>query len=156
MDYIIKKCTENDLSKLVELCGKHSDFEKAVYDPTGKVSLLKKALFSLTPSLYCYLIECNSTPQGYFTFTIDFSTWDASTYLHLDCLYLEPSFRGYGIGEDVFEKLKEIAKLHNCTNIQWQTPDFNVRAQKFYNRIGGKGTNKVRFFLDPFYLKSKV
>jgi GNAT superfamily N-acetyltransferase len=63
-------------------------------------------------------------------------------------LYLESEFRGQGIGEVVFEKLKEIAKQNDCINIQWQTPVFNERAIKFYNRIGGTGKDKVRFFID--------
>ena len=42
--------------------------------------------------------------------------------------------------------LKEAQKLE-CVLIQWQTPDFNKRAMKFYNRIGAKSKNKERFFL---------
>jgi hypothetical protein len=59
-------------------------------------------------------------------------------------LYLEPAFGG-GIGEIVFEKLKMIAKQNDCINIQWQTPVFNERAIKFYNRIGGRGKTMCGF-----------
>ena len=133
---------------MVELCVKHSEFEQANYNPTGKADLLKKALFTDNPKLYCSVIESNNKLQGYFSYTFDYSTWDAQTFLYLDCLYLEPEFRGKKIGEVVFEKLKEIAKQNDCVNIQWQTPIFNERAIKFYNRIGGTGKDKVRFFID--------
>jgi len=148
MEYIIRECTEKDLPRLIELCDKHSKFEQVTYNPTGKESLLKKALFSNRPKLYCSVIECCNFLQGYFSYTFDYSTWDAQTFLYLDCLYLEPEFRGQRIGEVVFEKLKEIAKLNDCVNIQWQTPIFNERAIKFYNRIGGTGKDKVRFFIE--------
>lgn len=148
MEYLIRECTEIDLPKLLELCGKHSKFEQTIYDPTGKENSLKKALFSDSPKLFCFVIESQNILQGYFSYTFDFSTWDAQTFLYLDCLFLEPEYRGHRIGEVVFEKLKEIAKQNGCVNIQWQTPIFNERAIKFYNRIGGKGKDKVRYLID--------
>ena len=148
MEYIIRKCEIYDLAALIELCHKHAEYEEASYNRTGKQELLKNAIFSDTQKLHCYVIESNGQLAGYFTYTFDFSTWDAQKFLYLDCLYLEPDFRGLKIGEKVFEQLKEIAKENKCVNIQWQTPSFNERAIKFYNRIGGKGKNKLRFFID--------
>lgn len=148
MEYLIRECTEKDLPKLVELCCKHAEFEQSTYDPTGKEHSLKKALFADRPILFCFVVESQNSVQGYFSFTFDYSTWDAQTFLYLDCLYLEPELRGHRIGEAVFEKLKEIAKQNGCVNIQWQTPIFNERAIKFYNRIGGMGKDKVRFFIN--------
>jgi ribosomal protein S18 acetylase RimI-like enzyme len=148
MEYIIRECEEKDLTELVELCSKHSDFEQANYNSTGKETLLKNAIFSDKPKLFCSVIESNNKLHGYFSYTFDYSTWDAQTFLYLDCLYLEPEFRGLRIGEKVFDKLKEIATLNDCVNIQWQTPIFNTRAIKFYNRIGGTSKDKMRFFID--------
>ena len=68
--------------------------------------------------------------------------------MYMDCLYLEEEIRGFGIGEALIEKLKQIGTAKNCINIQWQTPEFNSRAIKFYHRIGATGKDKVRFFLD--------
>ncbi|MEA5461511.1 GNAT family N-acetyltransferase [Arcicella sp. LKC2W] len=148
MEYIIRDCNENDLPELVELCGKHSQYEQVNYDAKGKENLLKKALFSDSPKLFCFVIESNDQLQGYFSYTFDYSTWDAQIFLYLDCLYLEPELRGHKIGEIVFDKLKEIARQNDCVNIQWQTPIFNERAINFYNRIGGTGKEKMRYFID--------
>jgi ribosomal protein S18 acetylase RimI-like enzyme len=148
MEYIIRKCEERDLLELVKLCGNHAEFEQANYSPKGKLSSLKNAIFSEIPKLFCYVIESGNKLQGYFSYTFDFSTWDAQTFLYLDCLYLESDIRGLRIGEKVFEKLKEIATQNECINIQWQTPVFNERAIKFYKRIGATSKEKMRFFLN--------
>ena len=148
MEYIIRKCEAKDLPALVELCGKHAAFEQADYTLIGKQELLRNAILADVPKLFCFVIESDSKLEGYFSYTFDYSTWDAQTFLYLDCLYLEPAFRGLRIGEIVFNNLKEIAKINNCINIQWQTPIFNNRAIKFYNRIGGIGKDKVRFFIN--------
>jgi len=77
-----------------------------------------------------------------------FSTWDSDYYLHMDCLFLIKEARGFGLGEILLNRLKEEANLVNCKIIQWQTPSFNSRAIKFYDRIGGRSISKERYFLN--------
>ncbi|MGB4776177.1 MAG: GNAT family N-acetyltransferase [Daejeonella sp.] len=148
MEFIIRKCCESDLDRLVELCKNHADYEQAAYQAQGKKELLKEAIFSEHNRLNCFIIEVDQSVAGYFTYTFDFSTWDARQFLYLDCLYLEPACRSLGIGAKVFTELEKIAKENKCVNIQWQTPVFNERAIKFYHKIGGIGKDKVRFFLN--------
>jgi len=133
---------------LIDLCQKHAEYEMASFNSVGKEDNLKKALFSDPPKLFCLVVEVSEIIVGYASYTFDFSTWDAATFMHMDCLYLDEEARGFGIGKILIEKLKQIAKDKNCINIQWQTPVFNERAIKFYHRIGGTGKDKVRFFLD--------
>lgn len=147
MEYIIREIRQTELPRLVEMCQSHADYERALYNTTGKEEKLSTALFSKNKKFFCYVVESNSSLAGYFTYSFDFSTWDAQLFLYLDCLYLEPEYRGKRIGENIFDKLKAIAKENNCINIQWQTPSFNTGAIKFYQRIGSNGKDKVRFFL---------
>lgn len=148
MEYSIRNCEVSDLPKLVVLCQKHAEYEKAAYSPEGKEEGLKKALFGENPKLHCLVVATKETIVGYVSYTFDFSTWNAATFIYMDCLFLEEETRGLGIGEILIEKLKQIGTEKNCINIQWQTPEFNERAIKFYNRIGGKGKDKIRFTLD--------
>lgn len=76
-----------------------------------------------------------------------FSTWDANNYVYMDCLFLSDKSRGFGIGEKLIQRIKEEAANLDCSLIQWQTPDFNKRAMKFYDRIGAKSKSKKRYFL---------
>ena len=147
MEYIIRHCKEDDLAQLVMLCQKHAEYERAEFNADEKEALLEEALFAEDAKLFCFVVEINQQVAGYFSYTFDFSTWEAKRFLHLDCLYLDDHCRGHGIGEEVMRKLKEIALQENCVNIQWQTPTFNERAIKFYNRIGGIGKEKMRFTL---------
>lgn len=148
MEYSIRNCEPQDLPKLVILCQKHAEFEKADFSPEGKEEGLKKALFEQNPKLHCLVVAANETIVGYVSYTFDYSTWDAATFMYMDCLFLEEEARSFGIGEVLIEKLKQIGIKKNCINIQWQTPQFNERAIKFYHRIGAKGKEKVRFTLE--------
>jgi ribosomal protein S18 acetylase RimI-like enzyme len=148
MEYIVREIREEELSRLVEMCKSHADYEQANYNSTDKEKKLRAAIFSKNRKLYCYVVESSSQLVGYYTYTFDFSTWDAQSFLYLDCLYLEPAYRGLKIGEKIFENLIKIAQEHNCVNIQWQTPTFNERAIKFYKRVGALGKDKARFFFN--------
>jgi GNAT superfamily N-acetyltransferase len=148
MNYSIRECQAIDLSSLVVLCQKHAEYEKANFNPHGKEERLHKALFEAQPKLFCLIVEANEAIVGYASYTFDYSTWDAATFMYMDCLFLEEDARGFGIGEAIIEKLKQIASTKSCINIQWHTPTFNEGAIKFYHRIGANSKKKKRFFLD--------
>ena len=155
MKYLIRDCQPTDVNAVIDLCQKHADYEQAAFNPNGKEDGLKNTLFCEQPKLFCLVVEANETLVGYASYTFDFSTWDVASFMYMDCLYLKEDVRGFGIGETIIEKLKQIAIDKNCINIQWQTPKFNERAIKFYNRIGGTAKEKVRFSLDLSISKNK-
>lgn len=147
MNYEIRECEVSDIDGLIQMIQEHAQFEDAEFCPDGKANKLANALFNKPGTLYCWIIENNDVAVGYCTFTFDYSTWDAGTYMHMDCLYLRPDARGWGIGKAVMKRLKMLARERRCLNIQWQTPEFNSDAIAFYQRIGARKKNKVRFTL---------
>ncbi|PHI18795.1 GNAT family N-acetyltransferase [Lewinellaceae bacterium SD302] len=144
----IRFARPDDLPAVVELCQMHAEYERAEYDPTGKVEALQQQFFSARPSAYCLLVEQDDQILGYATYALQFSTWDADHYVYMDCLFVREGARSNGIGEQLMNRIKMEARAMGCNLIQWQTPDFNVRAIKFYERIGAMGKSKERFFLD--------
>lgn len=147
MEYTIRNCKRADLPKLILLCQKHAAFEKADFSTSGKEEALQKALFGEKQKLHCLVVATTDTIVGYASYTFDYSTWNAADFLYMDCLFLEEEVRSFGIGELLIDRLKQIAIEKKCVNMQWQTPQFNERAIKFYNRIGAEGKDKVRFTL---------
>lgn len=105
-------------------------------------------LFSDNPSLYCLVVEKDEELIGYATYMKQFSTWEANFYVYMDCLFLTENARGYGIGEKLMEQIKRETQNLCCKLIQWQTPEFNTRAMKFYDRIGGNAKTKERYSLN--------
>lgn len=65
-----------------------------------------------------------------------FSTWDANYYIYMDCFYLTEESRDLGVGQKLIESIQKECRESGIILIQWQTPDFNNRAMKFYNKLG--------------------
>lgn len=147
-ELILRFAQKKDLKEIIRLCELHANYEQSDYNPKQKKEQLSNYLFSDIPSLYCLVVEKDVELIGYATYMKQFSTWDASFYVYMDCLFLTENARGYGIGEKLMERIKQETKNLNCTLIQWQTPKFNTRAMKFYDRIGGNSKTKERYFLN--------
>jgi GNAT superfamily N-acetyltransferase len=136
------------MNQLVSLCAAHASFEKCEYDSKGKQKRLSKDIFSNQPKLQCRVAVVDGDYVGYITWMKQYSTWNAKEYLYMDCLFLDDNFRSLGIGVALVNEMKNFGKENDITSIQWQTPDFNERAIKFYKRIGANSLPKERFFLD--------
>ena len=146
-NYTLRFAIKSDLNNLVGLCERHAVFEQSEYDATNKKELLDSHLFKKDPSLFCLVVEYKKELIGYATYMKQFSTWDAEFYIYMDCLFMDDKFRGFGIGEELVNRIKKETKENGCSHIQWQTPEFNKRAMKFYDRIGAQSKSKARYFL---------
>lgn len=148
MNYKIRRAFPDDIPEIINLCAEHAEYEGSSYTSEGKAEKLSSFLFSQHPRLSCIVAESNNTIVGYATYMLEFSTWDAGLYMHMDCVYLREQMRGLGIGEALINKIIKEAKSQGCNLIQWQTPESNERAIKFYYRMGATSKKKLRMYLE--------
>ena len=141
---VIRFALEKDINQIIELCRLHAEYEQAIYDATDKTELLLEHIF-VHETIKCLVVEVDSSIVGYATFMKQFSTWDVCYYIYLDCLFIKEDDRGEGVGTKIMEEIKQYAKSEGCSIIQWQTPSFNTKAIKFYNKLGAKPKDKERF-----------
>lgn len=141
----VRRPEPSDMAALVELCAEHAAFERAAFNPAGKTEALRAALFGRDPRLHAWLALLAGRPVGYATATVDFSTWNAAPFLYMDCLFVRATCRNSGIGLSLFQQVRSFAREQNLTEVQWQTPDWNTAACRFYRRNGGVDLPKIRF-----------
>lgn len=144
----IRFAREEDLNRIVDLCNAHATYEKAEYEKKNKAKRLQNDLFSNPPKLYCLVVESDGYLIGYATYMKQYSSWEAGEYIYMDCLYLKEFVRGLGLGKKLVRSIQQEGKKLGCTAIQWQTPDFNTRAIKFYKQLGATHKSKERFLLN--------
>ncbi|MEP5611617.1 MAG: GNAT family N-acetyltransferase [Cyclobacteriaceae bacterium] len=147
-DFMIREVCKSDMDQLIELCRQHADYEQNEYNPNGKFIRLTALLFNDNPPLKCRVAETDGVLIGYVTFMKQFSTWDASYYVYMDCLFLTEDTRGKGIGKELMNEVVRYAESEYCKEVQWQTPTFNSKAIRFYRNYGAFSKEKERFFLD--------
>jgi GNAT superfamily N-acetyltransferase len=134
-----------DSQVLASLCAAHAAYERMPYCASGHSDRLQEALSN--GLLHAWLLEQCGSAVGYASMTLDFATLGASRFAHLDCLYLAPEARGQGGGHKLIQAAKLYANAQGCNEMQWQTPDWNQGAIRFYERLGAMGSAKQRYVL---------
>ncbi|GAB5535909.1 MAG: hypothetical protein Rubg2KO_21580 [Rubricoccaceae bacterium] len=150
----VRSIRREDLVALADLCVEHAAYEGAGHLPEGRAERLEPLLFGPAPRLYGLVVEQDRQLVGFATWTVQVSTWDAASYLYLDCLFLRPSARGHGLGRELMARLARTALDATCDHVQWQTPSDNAGAIRFYDRLGATSRSKVRYVLDGDALAS--
>jgi ribosomal protein S18 acetylase RimI-like enzyme len=147
-----KVCIEpievGQLDLLLSLCREHAAYEGAEFTENGQQERWREALFSTPPALHCWLALDGAEPAGFMSVTVDFATWRAERFAHMDCLYVREPYRGLGLGRAFFELLQEFCAAHQYRSVEWQTPPDNELGIAFYKRLGAKALPKLRYTLD--------
>lgn len=146
----IRWARPEDLDDIVELCAEHAQFEQASYSREGKRELLQRHLFGPSPRVRCLVADgpADTPLAGYATFTLEFSTWDAAEFVHVDCLYLRPGVRNRSLGWQIGKRIASEALALGAHHMQFQTPPFNEPAIRIYSAMGAHRKDKVRFYAD--------
>nr|WP_315430236.1 GNAT family N-acetyltransferase [uncultured Albidiferax sp.] len=141
----VRSAGPDDAEQLTVLCRAHAEFERLDFGAHGFAQRLAAALSRA--ELHAWLALDGAQAVGYASASRVFSTLQAAHYMHMDCLYLAPAWRCQGLGRALMQAVRDHAQVQGCTQLQWQTPDWNHAAIGFYRRAGAIGLPKQRFSL---------
>jgi GNAT superfamily N-acetyltransferase len=141
----VRPAQAGDAQALAALCRAHAAFEEPPYQADGHTSRLAHALGNAR--LHAWVAERDGDIVGYASATLDFSTLCARTFVHLDCLYLDPQARNCARGSALMAAVAEFGRRKGYRDMQWQTPAWNEAALRFYDRSGARRLSKQRYTL---------
>lgn len=146
-DVWIRPVHEGDLPELVELIREHARYERAAAPRPDLQTALSSWLFVPRPRVRILVAVQGDTLVGYASWSLEASTWQAAEYAHLDCVFLRESTRGRGAGHLLMGAVEAEARRAGAGELQWQTPEWNAGAIRFYRRTGAREAVKARFTL---------
>jgi GNAT superfamily N-acetyltransferase len=94
--------------------------------------------FGPNPFYFCLLAHLDGQPAGFAFYFFNYSTWMGRPGLYLEDLFVQPEFRGLGIGKALLERVAAIAVEKNCPRLQWEVLDWNTPAIDFYTAMGAE------------------
>jgi GNAT superfamily N-acetyltransferase len=143
---MIRQARTTDCSDLLALIAEHAAFERSA--ATLVRSDLLGILSGETGPVHLIVAAVQGQLLGYAAVTFDFSLWRARRWAHLDCLFVSAASRGQSIGTKLLGRAVTLARQTGADRIEWQTPAWNERAIRFYERQAAVPEHKIRFGLD--------
>ena len=137
-DLAIRFCSPHDVPTILSFIRALARYEKLEDQVVADEAKLRATLFGDRPAAEVLLAEVDRKPVGFALFFTSYSTFLAQPGLYLEDLFVDPPFRGYGIGKALLVHLAQIAVEKGCTRYQWQVLDWNEPAIKFYEAMGAR------------------
>jgi GNAT superfamily N-acetyltransferase len=75
---------------------------------------------------------------GFALYFFSYSTWEGRRCLYLEDLFVEPGWRGRGVGMGLMRALAATAVERGARRFVWQVLDWNAPAIAFYERLGAR------------------
>lgn len=116
-------------------------FELAVYEkaPEQMVATLEQienSLFSEKPTAFCHVAEVEGKIVGMALWFLNYSTWLGKPGIYLEDLFVQPEYRGHGIGKSFMKTLAQICIERGYERFQWWVLDWNEPSIDFYKSLG--------------------
>lgn len=153
-ELLVRPVCAADLPELVALCEEHAAYEKSDFERDGLEERLRATLLSAGARAHCLVAEGAGQLAGFGVVSEEYSTWHGRCYFHMDCLYLRPVARGGGLGRRIMAGLARIALDAGAVQMQWQTPEWNGDAARFYRRLEAVEAEKKRYTLEGEALRT--
>ncbi|MBL9212961.1 MAG: GNAT family N-acetyltransferase [Opitutaceae bacterium] len=117
-----------------------AEYEKLLPEVEATEDKLRATLFPPDgrPAAECMLAFWDDAPAGFAIFFTNYSTFLAQPGLYLEDLFVQPGFRGRGIGKALLLHLARLANQRGCGRMEWTVLDWNQPAIEFYESIGAQ------------------
>jgi GNAT superfamily N-acetyltransferase len=145
---LVRPVRAEELAAVAVLAAEHAAYERAAAPAGDLAERWHGLLFGPAPARLRLLVaEVAGELVGYASCAPELSTWEGREYLHLDCLFVRAGVRGGGVGVRLVEAVVAEARALGYGEVQWQTPEWNEGAVRFYRRLGAVAKPKLRFSL---------
>ena len=133
---VIRSVEEREIGILLSLIKQLASFEKLEHEVTVTEERLAQALFGNPPACEAVFALVDEQPAGFALFFHNYSTFTGLRGLYLEDLYVTETFRGQGIGQNLFEFVANVAQKRGCPRLDWAVLDWNKQAHLFYEKRG--------------------
>jgi GNAT superfamily N-acetyltransferase len=133
----IVPATERDIPLVLSFIRKLAEYEKLSHQVVATEELLREGLFGPRPAaevVLAYLEDHQAV--GFALFFHNFSTFVGRAGIYLEDLFVDPAYRGKGIGKALLAYVAKAAVERGCGRFEWAVLDWNTPAINFYKGLG--------------------
>ena len=134
--FILRDVTPADVPDVLRLIRSLADYERLLHEVVMTEVELHAALFGVRPLVYAQLAEADGKAVGLGLWYYTFSTFCGRPDIFLEDLFVEPEYRGRGIGLALLRYLAQRAVAEKCRRVEWRVLNWNAPSIAFYESLG--------------------
>ena len=136
MSITLRAARASDVPVILHFIQGLADYEKLSHACVATEAELTATLFGERPYAEVLLAFWNEEPAGFALFFHNYSTFLAKPGIYLEDLFVDPAFRGKGMGKALLRALARLAVERGCGRLEWSVLDWNEPAIQFYKSLG--------------------
>lgn len=134
----IVPATERDVPTILRMVRALADYEKVLHKVTATESNLRESLFGESHFAEAAIGYAAEEPAGIAVFFHTYSTFQGRPNLYIEDIFVEPRWRGRGLGKALMAYLAQVAVERGCARLEWSVLNWNEPAIRFYRTLGAQ------------------
>jgi GNAT superfamily N-acetyltransferase len=132
----IRSAKRSDTALILAFVRKLAEYERLLHVVVATEADVVRDLFGTNPRVFCDLAFWEGAPAGFALWFHNYSTFRGRHGLYLEDLFVEPSYRGRGIGKALLRHLARRCQADGLARLEWQVLDWNTPSIAFYKSLG--------------------
>jgi diamine N-acetyltransferase len=132
----IRRAERSDAALIFDFVRKLAEYERLLHRLVANEADVVRDLFGANPRVFCDLAFWDDTPAGFALWFHNYSTFRGRHGLYLEDLFVEPAYRGRGIGKALLKRLAQHCRTEGFAGLEWQVLNWNAPSIAFYKSLG--------------------
>ena len=132
----IRLAIPGDIEDIHRLIYELAVYEKAPEQMVATIDQINGSLFNNQPVAFCHVAEVDGQIVGIALWFLNYSTWLGKPGVYFEDLFVQPEYRGHGIGKDFMKTLAQLCIERGYERFQWWVLDWNEPSIEFYKSFG--------------------
>ena len=113
-------------------------YEKLLDQVDATEAMIGDALFGENPRAFCEIVSWNGEDAGFALWFYNFSTFRGKHGLFLEDIFVNPDYRGWGLGKALLKHLAQRCVDEGLARFEWSVLDWNAPSIEFYKAMGAE------------------
>jgi GNAT superfamily N-acetyltransferase len=132
----IRTATPADVPQILRFIRALGEYERLTHEIRATEQALHDTLFGEHRYAEVLLAHYEGQPAAFALYFHNYSTFLARPGIYLEDLFVDPLYRGHGVGKALLQELARITVQRGCGRLEWSALDWNRPAIDFYLRLG--------------------
>jgi GNAT superfamily N-acetyltransferase len=132
----IRTAEPSDAALILRFIRGLAEYERLLHEVAASEADIVRDLFGPNPRVFCDIAWWDGAPAGFALWFYNYSTFRGRHGIYLEDLFVEPAYRGRGIGKALLIQLARRCRAEGLTRLQWWVLDWNRASIEFYKSLG--------------------